>query len=85
MEDARNALGKAYAFASYKFQNPLPSPLQRITEAVEHVSNYVKADPVIYHNTSYFVEGWGWDHTKWPAEQWPTTVGSVSDPRETVN
>jgi hypothetical protein len=52
------------------------------TEAVEHVSNYIKADPAIYHNFSYFIEGWGWDHTRWPAEQWPTTVCQVSDPCE---
>lgn len=55
------------------------------TEAVGHVSNYIKADPTIYHNISYFIEGWGWDHTKWTAVQWPTAVGSVSDPRELVN
>ncbi|KAF9792984.1 amidohydrolase 3 [Thelephora terrestris] len=49
-------------------------------EAVEHVSNYIKADPAIYHNFSYFIEGWGWDHTRWPAEQWPTTEEMESDP-----
>ena len=48
MEDARNALGKAYAFASYQFQNALPSPFQQITEAVEHVSNYTVPDGVSY-------------------------------------
>ena len=66
-------------------QGPGRSPLalrETCTGAGEHGSNHIKADPTISRNTSYFVEGWGCDHTKLLAEQWPTTISPASDPRE---
>lgn len=53
----------------------------KTTEVIERVSNHIKADPEIYHNISYLIEGWGWDHTRWRVERWPTTVCLISDPR----
>jgi hypothetical protein len=43
-------------------------------DAVAIVKNFIVANPDIYRNTSQFIEGWGWDHTSWPSEQWPTAV-----------
>ena len=44
------------------------------TETVERVKAYILADPDILDDKTKFVEGWGWDHTKWLLEEWPTYV-----------
>ncbi len=36
---------------------------------------YIEADPEIFEDKTKYVEGWGWDHTKWLLEEWPTYVG----------
>ena len=41
---------------------------------MERVRAYILADPDIVNDKSKFVEGWGWDHTKWLQEEWPTYV-----------
>ena len=38
------------------------------------VAEFIKSNPSINYNRSQFVEGWGWDHTQWPLERWPTSV-----------
>jgi len=43
-------------------------------DAVAAVRNYVLSDSEIYGNSSKFVEGWGWDHTSWPGQRFPTAV-----------
>ncbi|KAH9913457.1 amidohydrolase family-domain-containing protein [Epithele typhae] len=43
-----------------------------IHETVERIEAYVLADPDILADTSKPIEGWGWDHTKWSPEHWPT-------------
>lgn len=35
---------------------------------------YILADPDIINDKTKYVEGWGWDHTRWLLEQWPTYV-----------
>ena len=42
--------------------------------AVAKVRAFIESDPVVLNNRSAFVEGWGWDTTKWPVERWPTPV-----------
>ena len=37
---------------------------------------YILADPDILNDKTKYVEGWGWDHTKWLLEEWPTYVRS---------
>lgn len=44
------------------------------TDAVAKVRAYIESDPAILNNRSAFVEGWGWDTTKWPVERWPTAA-----------
>ena len=33
-------------------------------------------DPDILEDKTKYVEGWGWDHTKWLLEEWPNYVRS---------
>jgi hypothetical protein len=47
-------------------------------DAVKVVRDYILANPDVYDNTSKFIEGWGWDHTSWPVERWPTAVCEIS-------
>ena len=47
---------------------------RNFTETVARVRAYILADPDIVNDKTKFVEGWGWDHTKWLLEEWPTYV-----------
>jgi hypothetical protein len=47
----------------------LPRP-----DTVALVRDYITGNPDVYSNTSKFIEGWGWDHTSWPVQEWPTAV-----------
>ncbi|KAF9245006.1 amidohydrolase family-domain-containing protein [Melanogaster broomeanus] len=51
-----------------------------IKETVALVRDYITANPDIYSDTSKFIEGWGWDHTSWPVEEWPTADALDADP-----
>ena len=51
------------------------------TETVERVKAYILADPDILDDKTKFVEGWGWDHTKWLLEEWPTYVRLITIPK----
>lgn len=46
-------------------------------ETVALVRNYIMDHLDVYHNKSRFIEGWGWDHTSWLVEDWPTAVRVV--------
>lgn len=43
-------------------------------DAVGRVRDYILSTPDIYNDTSKFITGGGWDHTKWPSASWPTAV-----------
>ncbi|CAL1708111.1 unnamed protein product [Somion occarium] len=60
-------------------QLPLEGP-KSVKETVQVVRNYILSDPDVRHNKSTFVEGWGWDHTQWLLEQWPTSEDLENDP-----
>ncbi|KAI9059098.1 hypothetical protein FKP32DRAFT_1614248 [Trametes sanguinea] len=51
-----------------------------VAETVERVRAYIEADPDIFEDKTKFVEGWGWDHTKWLLEEWPTYHALEADP-----
>ncbi|RDX40454.1 hypothetical protein OH76DRAFT_1490256 [Lentinus brumalis] len=51
-----------------------------IVETVARVRAYIEADPDILSDKSKYVEGWGWDHTKWLLEEWPTYNAIEADP-----
>lgn len=50
-------------------------------ETIGLVRDYIMEHPDVYHNTSKFIEGWGWDHTSWSVEEWPTAVCIIYCPR----
>ncbi|KAH7888360.1 amidohydrolase family-domain-containing protein, partial [Phlebopus sp. FC_14] len=51
-----------------------------IEDTVSLVRKYVLANPDIYDNKSKVIEGWGWDHTSWPVQEWPTADALDADP-----
>ncbi|KIJ67588.1 hypothetical protein HYDPIDRAFT_149313 [Hydnomerulius pinastri MD-312] len=51
-----------------------------IQDTVKLVRQYILSNPDIHGNTSKFIEGWGWDHTSWPVEEWPTAAAFDEDP-----
>ncbi|KAI0930719.1 hypothetical protein AcW1_003666 [Taiwanofungus camphoratus] len=53
---------------------------QNADETVRRVKEFILSDPEIRDDRSQYVEGWGWDHTKWPNTEWPTYVQLEEDP-----
>ncbi|KAL5523809.1 hypothetical protein ACEPAG_7982 [Sanghuangporus baumii] len=48
--------------------------------AVNRVRDYIIAHPDILNDTSRYIEGWGWDHTSWLAEEFPSYRELEGDP-----
>jgi hypothetical protein len=46
-----------------------------VQEVVERVKAYIVSHPDVQNDTARWIEGWGWDQTKWPMAQFPTAVG----------
>ena len=42
------------------------------------VRRFILSDEDIKKDPLKFVEGWGWDHTKWAKQEFPTAVGQFS-------
>ncbi|KAG0704666.1 amidohydrolase 3, partial [Suillus ampliporus] len=51
-----------------------------IEETVALVRRYILDNNDILNDPSKFIEGWGWDHTSWPVEEWPTSDALEMDP-----
>lgn len=51
-----------------------------LEDTVALVRQYILDNNDILNDSSKFVEGWGWDHTSWPAEEWPTSDALEMDP-----
>ncbi|KAF8441416.1 amidohydrolase family-domain-containing protein [Boletus edulis BED1] len=51
-----------------------------INETVALVRDYIVEHPDVYLDRSMFIEGWGWDHTSWPIEEWPSADALDEDP-----
>lgn len=51
--------------------------LCHLTEVIDRLKSYLENHPDIRDDTSRWIEGMGWDQTKWPGAQFPT---AVSDP-----
>ncbi|RDX40455.1 hypothetical protein OH76DRAFT_1412962 [Lentinus brumalis] len=64
----------------YGEKKQIPLDTSSIEETVSRVREYILSDPEIFHNKSRWIEGWGWDHTKWILEQWPTSQAFEADP-----
>ncbi|KAI0266689.1 amidohydrolase family-domain-containing protein [Gloeopeniophorella convolvens] len=44
------------------------------------VRQFILSDEDIKQDPLKFVEGWGWDHTKWPNQEFPTAADLDADP-----
>ncbi|EEB90634.1 hypothetical protein MPER_11133, partial [Moniliophthora perniciosa FA553] len=65
----------------YGYSRALPLDSARsIPDAVALVREYILANPDIYSNKSKIIEGWGWDKTIWPVEEYPTAADLEADP-----
>ncbi|KAG2128616.1 amidohydrolase family-domain-containing protein [Suillus bovinus] len=51
-----------------------------IKDTVALVRQYILDNDDILNDSSKFIEGWGWDHTSWPVEEWPTWDDLEMDP-----
>lgn len=43
-------------------------------DVLERVKAYILSHPDVHSDTTRWIEGWGWDQTKWPIAQFPTAV-----------
>ncbi|KAF9653004.1 hypothetical protein BDM02DRAFT_3088406 [Thelephora ganbajun] len=65
----------------YGLQKQLPlEGAAGVLDAVAKVRAYIESDPAVLNNRSTFIEGWGWDTTKWSTERWPTAAELEADP-----
>ncbi|KAI0066150.1 hypothetical protein BV25DRAFT_1912937 [Artomyces pyxidatus] len=44
------------------------------------VRKFILSDEDVQLDTEKFVEGWGWDHTRWPGQKFPTAADLDADP-----
>ncbi|KAJ7129019.1 amidohydrolase family-domain-containing protein [Mycena crocata] len=63
----------------YKMQLQLDGA-KSVQEVVERIKTYIIAHPDVHANTSRWIEGMGWDQTKWPGEEFPTAADLSKDP-----
>jgi hypothetical protein len=47
-----------------------------VKEVVSRLKAYIEAHPDVRDDSNRWVEGMGWDQTKWPGAQFPTAVRS---------
>jgi hypothetical protein len=45
---------------------------------VDRVKHYINTHPDLYNDTSFWIEGMGWDQTRWESPQFPTAVSFTS-------
>jgi hypothetical protein len=43
-------------------------------DVLKLVRNYVLGDPDLFMDKTRWIQGMGWDQTKWPAKKFPTAV-----------
>ncbi|KAF8889061.1 amidohydrolase family-domain-containing protein [Infundibulicybe gibba] len=51
-----------------------------ISEVIDRIKAYILAHPDIRDDRTQWVEGMGWDQTKWPGAKFPTAADLDSDP-----
>ena len=74
MEGTATAKGKFGEVADHLCQKLNAVLLISSIETVRRVRDYVHSNPALRHDKTKFVEGWGWDHTKWVQSTFPTAV-----------
>ncbi|KAJ3805424.1 amidohydrolase family-domain-containing protein [Lentinula lateritia] len=63
----------------FKMQLELDS-CKSLTEVLEHIKAYIYSHPDVYNNKSQWIEGGGWDQTKWPETGFPHAADFDTDP-----
>ncbi|KAJ6576849.1 amidohydrolase family-domain-containing protein [Mycena sp. CBHHK59/15] len=51
-----------------------------IQEVIERIKVYILSHPDVHANRTVFIEGMGWDQTKWPGAAFPTAADLERDP-----
>ncbi|KIK64916.1 hypothetical protein GYMLUDRAFT_220129 [Collybiopsis luxurians FD-317 M1] len=51
-----------------------------ITEILDRVKAYILSHPDVHNDPSRWIEGFGWDQTKWPEKRFPTAADLDADP-----
>ncbi|KAF8643124.1 hypothetical protein AX16_009216 [Volvariella volvacea WC 439] len=63
------------------FMKQLPlSDAKSPRDVISRVRNYVLSHPDIHRNRTRWIQGMGWDQTKWPNKQFPTAAELDADP-----
>ncbi|KAJ6497741.1 amidohydrolase family-domain-containing protein [Mycena sanguinolenta] len=63
----------------YKMQLQLDSA-RSVQEVIERIKAYIHAHPDVHADPDRWIEGMGWDQTKWPGAEFPTAADLSSDP-----
>ncbi|KAJ3869361.1 amidohydrolase family-domain-containing protein [Lentinula novae-zelandiae] len=63
----------------FKMQLELDS-CKSLAEVLEQIKAYIYSHPDIYNNKSQWIEGGGWDQTKWPETGFPHAADFDTDP-----
>ncbi|KAF8178565.1 amidohydrolase 3 [Mycena galopus ATCC 62051] len=53
---------------------------QSVEEVIERIKAYIIAHPDVHADRDRWIEGMGWDQTKWPGAEFPTAADLSSDP-----
>ncbi|KAJ7690724.1 amidohydrolase family-domain-containing protein [Mycena rosella] len=53
---------------------------QSVQEVIERIKSYIIAHPDVHADSSRWIEGMGWDQTKFPGAEFPTAADLSSDP-----
>ncbi|KAJ7782770.1 amidohydrolase family-domain-containing protein [Mycena metata] len=63
----------------YKMQLQLDGS-KSVEEVVDRIKAYITAHPDVHADPSRWIEGMGWDQTKWPGAKFPTASDLSADP-----
>jgi hypothetical protein len=57
--------------------NPKHPPGRRL-EVIDRIKSYLVSHPEVNNDTTRWIEGMGWDQTKWPGESFPTAARPIT-------
>lgn len=48
-----------------------------LPEVIERIKHYLKSHPDVLNDPNHWIEGMGWDQTKWEGKKFPTAVSRL--------
>ncbi|TFK37702.1 amidohydrolase family-domain-containing protein [Crucibulum laeve] len=63
----------------YMMQLPLAGS-NSVQEVINRIKAYINAHPDVRDDPTAWIEGMGWDQTKWPGKKFPTAADLATDP-----